>query len=160
MKKVKVTILWLLSVVLLNAQTTEEEYNYLTKGYKIQLESGLDMKAGYKLNLITSSNTTFDNVKRIVEFHSLIKTSNNTQCAVLMVYKKENESQFYCIPTLNSSIEMRSRAFRYLTTDFGGFSNEKFKTIIWGLLQFCMTNEAKKVNLNDLLKGIEPPKLN
>lgn len=27
--------------------TTMEEYNYMTKGYKIQIESGLDMKKGY-----------------------------------------------------------------------------------------------------------------
>lgn len=27
--------------------TTLEEYNYMTKGYKIQVESGLDMKKGY-----------------------------------------------------------------------------------------------------------------
>jgi len=27
--------------------TTEEEYNYMTKGYSIQLSSGLDMKRGY-----------------------------------------------------------------------------------------------------------------
>jgi hypothetical protein len=29
------------------APTTMEEYNYMTKGYKIQVESGLDMKKGY-----------------------------------------------------------------------------------------------------------------
>jgi hypothetical protein len=28
------------------APTTEEEYNYLTKGYAIQISSGLDMKKG------------------------------------------------------------------------------------------------------------------
>jgi len=27
--------------------TTLEEYNYITKGYKVQIESGLDMKKGY-----------------------------------------------------------------------------------------------------------------
>ena len=27
--------------------TTEEEYNYITKGYQIQLASGLDIKKGY-----------------------------------------------------------------------------------------------------------------
>lgn len=29
------------------SKTTEEEYNYMTKGYKMQLEGGLDMKKGY-----------------------------------------------------------------------------------------------------------------
>ena len=32
--------------------TTLEEYNYMTKGYKIQVESGLDMKKGYYINEI------------------------------------------------------------------------------------------------------------
>lgn len=32
--------------------TTLEEYNYMTKGYKIQVESGLDMKKGYYFNEI------------------------------------------------------------------------------------------------------------
>ena len=27
--------------------TTEAEYNYLTKGYRVQMESGLDMTKGY-----------------------------------------------------------------------------------------------------------------
>ena len=29
------------------SKTTEEEYNYMTKGYRMQLEGGLDMKKGY-----------------------------------------------------------------------------------------------------------------
>ena len=34
--------------MLVNATpTTTDEYNYLTKGYRIQVESGLDMKKGY-----------------------------------------------------------------------------------------------------------------
>jgi len=28
--------------------TTEIEYNYMTKGYRVQIESGLDMKSGYR----------------------------------------------------------------------------------------------------------------
>jgi hypothetical protein len=53
MKKILFTILALNSMLLFAqtinkpAPTTEEEYNYMTKGYKIQLESGLDMKKGY-----------------------------------------------------------------------------------------------------------------
>ena len=36
------------SVAKMYAQpTSEEEYNYITKGYKVQVETGLDMKAGY-----------------------------------------------------------------------------------------------------------------
>ena len=35
------------SMLIRAAATTMEEYNYMTKGYKIQTESGLDMKKGY-----------------------------------------------------------------------------------------------------------------
>ena len=60
MKKVLVLLVAITSIAInqaiaqsennqLPAPTTEEEYNYLTKGYKIQVESGLDMKKGYSL---------------------------------------------------------------------------------------------------------------
>lgn len=35
------------STLVHSVPTTMEEYNYMTKGYKIQVESGLDMKKGY-----------------------------------------------------------------------------------------------------------------
>ena len=41
-------------VAIQTGQTTLEEYNYLTKGYHIQVESGLDMKKGYTLDSIGS----------------------------------------------------------------------------------------------------------
>ncbi|WP_421799825.1 hypothetical protein [Haliscomenobacter sp.] len=37
--------------------TTQEEYNYVTKGYKIQQESGLDMKKGYSIKLYPETQT-------------------------------------------------------------------------------------------------------
>jgi hypothetical protein len=40
------------STILSAIPTTMEEYNYLIKGYKIQVESGLDMKKGYYFNEI------------------------------------------------------------------------------------------------------------
>lgn len=49
MKKIKIFSTFFGLVVFftnLYFQTTQEEYNYITKGYKIQLESGLDMKKG------------------------------------------------------------------------------------------------------------------
>lgn len=45
--------------VTLFGQTTEEEYNYLTKGYKVQIESGLDMKKGYEFKDLANDYTQF-----------------------------------------------------------------------------------------------------
>lgn len=49
----------LICATICNAQmktgvTTEEEYNYMTKGYQIQMSGGLDMKKGYTLGTTVS----------------------------------------------------------------------------------------------------------
>lgn len=86
----------------INAQTTMDEFNYITKGYKIQLESGLDMKAGYEF-------TKIDEVvigERSVTLSKLL--NNKTRVAgYLMVYKKSNKDpEYICIPNPNSSYEV------------------------------------------------------
>lgn len=45
----------------LRAQTTDEEYNYVTKGLKIQMESGLDMKKGYEIVSVDTIYYEFSN---------------------------------------------------------------------------------------------------
>ncbi|CAN5407445.1 hypothetical protein BH11BAC1_BH11BAC1_21270 [soil metagenome] len=43
-------------------RTTEEEFNYMTKGYKMQLDGGLDMKKGYitdEPQVLVEGNYTF-----------------------------------------------------------------------------------------------------
>ena len=49
MKKLTIAIMLMLCSFVLISQTTMEEYNYITKGYKIMLESGLDLKEGYEI---------------------------------------------------------------------------------------------------------------
>ncbi len=46
--RISITIIFCIASFITLGQTTETEYNYVTKGYKIQLESGLDMKKGYR----------------------------------------------------------------------------------------------------------------
>ena len=86
----------------INAQTTMDEFNYITKGYKIQLESGLDMKAGYEF-------TKIDDVVIGERSVALSKLVNNKTRVVgyLIVYKKSNkDSEYICIPNPNSSYEV------------------------------------------------------
>lgn len=93
-----------------NAQTTLEEWNYVTKGYKIQIESGLDMKKGYNIKHVGSY--TYDNYDavRTINFKKLIKTSNNTVCAIMLEYirkdKRSTNVVYYCIPHKLSSPEI------------------------------------------------------
>lgn len=162
-KLITLTALFFFATKLI-AQTTEEEYNYLTKGYKIQVESGLDMKMGYKMVLLSTSSNNSPNINRNVEFYSLIKTATNKQSAVLMIYKEKNEKFYYCIPTINSTIEMKSKCLNDIMKDipyYGG--NERVKTLLWGFMLFAMSSESKQTanktqTLDEMLKDFKPNK--
>ena len=75
-------------------QTTLEEWNYITKGYKIQLESGLDMKKGYELIFDKKQSEG----KTQVNFYFLRKTSINKNVAIMVYVPSANA--YYCIPKL------------------------------------------------------------
>src|SRR5579863_6326910 len=63
------------------ASTTEEEYNYLTKGYATQVSDGLDMKKGYHFKDIGSvkqSNYEFT-------FKELVRESTNEVAGILVI---------------------------------------------------------------------------
>jgi hypothetical protein len=81
------------------AETTVEEYNFLTKGYKIQLEAGLDMKRGYSL----VNNSSTDDGKYSFEYSVLKRNATNEYVAILVVAKSKtwNNTYFICIPFEN-----------------------------------------------------------
>jgi hypothetical protein len=85
------------------SQTTTEEYNYLTKGYKTQIENGLDMKKGYAL----AGNSTYSYGGRRCEFKNLIKTSSDVAVAVLVIFYAQNgDSYYFCIPSAGSDPQL------------------------------------------------------
>ena len=78
------------------SQTTLEEWNYITKGYKIQKESGLDMKKGY--------NFVFDKKqsegKTEVQFYFLQKNVTKENVAIMVFCPYSNA--YFCIPKLGN----------------------------------------------------------
>ena len=86
-------------------QTTMEEYNYVVKGYKIQLESGLDMKNGYRLVDIDWASITANERKATLK--ALIKTSTEEIVAYMVIYKKNGQAtEYICIPQPHSETEI------------------------------------------------------
>lgn len=74
-----------------NNGTTLEEYNYMTKGFKIQQSSGLDMKKGYSFNNI-------DNITRgnySFSFNSLIRTNENQLAGILIIANSQVSGRTY-----------------------------------------------------------------
>lgn len=82
--------------------TTEEEYNYITKGYKIQMDSGLDMKKGYifrELGKVSRGKCDF-------QFKLLMRESKNELAAYLVIAHSRNTGRTYytCIPINNDDL--------------------------------------------------------
>ena len=105
----------------LQAQTTLEEYNYVTKGYKVQIESGLDMKKGYEFEDVESQTTN----ERTAKLKVLYRTkSGKKEIAAYMIvyYKTGNAKQYICIPHPSSEEDILHK-FWYMLYD-GGNSNE------------------------------------
>ena len=135
MKKATLILAAAFFSVTLFGQTTEEEYNYLTKGYKVQIESGLDMKKGYEFKdlandytqfyktisggLFESDQTTLET--RGVKFLALHKIGDVKPKALLMIYTgPDNSISYFCIPTSNSEATIKEKAFDTLVKSFWG----------------------------------------
>ena len=102
--------------------TTEEEYNYLTKGYKIQIENGLDMKQGYSLVDISPEDGFGMSFKdpqkgtiiRSVKYKALIREGEKKPCAILCIMQRKDTgyTEYICIPSANAPAEMWEKTVR------------------------------------------------
>ena len=110
-----IVIAILISTIALS-QTTLEEYNYLSKGYKIQIESGLDMKKGYNIEDVGDWSIFFDSRKfsRNASFKFLYKEGIDKPVATLMIQKRSDTDHvvYYCIPHIDSSEEIWDLAYK------------------------------------------------
>lgn len=102
MKKI---ILALLFISSLNAQTSETEYNYLTKGLKDSVEKGLDLKQGYDLQDFYTHDEQFYsfNFRLLVD----IKTKKTKGILVVADSKVWGNRYFLCIPQDNPDLLKR-----------------------------------------------------
>lgn len=102
MKKKIIIALSLICIALHGiSQTSLEEYNYITKGYKVQMESGLDMKKGYELEDLKSNTAGV----RTASLKKLVKVNAGKKqtVAYMIVYQKEQSPrEYYCIPSPKS----------------------------------------------------------
>lgn len=116
MKNIFIFVFFIFTSFYTFSQTTMEEYNYITKGYRIQIESGLDMKKGYILkDYYTYQDTgSLDYNARIrnVQFKALYKTGKSKPVALMMIWKRTDNGYkgYYCIPQINSSDEIWQKA--------------------------------------------------
>lgn len=108
-------ILFIFSVTLSFGQkispTTEEEYNFGTVGYKIQLQNKLPMKQGYRI----ADYGIFEEPDRTVSFKGLMRQGEEYPCAIIMIYTKDKfPPEYFCIPTEDAPYELWERYFKSL----------------------------------------------
>ena len=109
MKKFALIFVFIFVTITTFAQTTEEEYNYITKGYKIQISSGLDMKKGYTFKDLYLYKKDFEMGNKTgyyqFTFKGLYKDGKIKPCAI-MVECKGVADDYLCLPTDNSDISV------------------------------------------------------
>jgi hypothetical protein len=125
------------------AQTTQEEFNYVTKGYSMQVESGLDMKKGYTLKDVGDYQLNFgkEGIRQTV-FKFLYRTGQAKPCALMLIYKRTTGFiDYYCIPTPNASQALWQQTLTKI--DSPENSPQFYKTFIWGLMKLTAELSAK-----------------
>lgn len=111
-----------------NLGTTLEEYNYITKGYKVQIQSGLDMKKGYDVKLINS----YEIEGRKVVYYELIKDGKDLRAIMSVFTGKDGRTSYFCIPLGNCDLQLYNS---YLSSIQLGIDN----TIALNIYQYTLT---------------------
>jgi hypothetical protein len=129
--------------------TTEEEYNYVIKGYQAQVEGGLDMKTGYILKDIGEWAALYTDGTRGFKFIGLYRAADTKPCAIMAVYQKKDNGklsyqEYYCIPTSDAPQNLWDRTMQQLNANFGKpNANEILAGMAWSLMKFSAQEVAK-----------------
>ncbi len=118
------------------SQTTLEEYNYVTKGYKVQVESGLDMKKGYRFEDIHAIHIQYsDGIERETQFKALFKEGQKLPAAILCIYSRSNSApkDYICIPSFGSTKEIWDSTYAAISA-IGG---DDAAPLMWGLAKIA-----------------------
>ena len=108
MKRIILLLLLLISVSTFAQGTTQKEYNYLSKGYKDDLDMGKDIIQGYKIETVSSASTKMmeetKSVFRITTLYKLVRIETGKVAGFLFEqYRRDTGAKSYiCIPNATS----------------------------------------------------------
>ena len=107
-------------VISVSAQTTAEEYDYLTKGYKEDIAKGKGIKKGYELKEIRS--LTYNGSFAVLKALYRIKEKEKDKAAYLITYKNTtSDTEYLCYPNPKSDsiliIKYKAQYFDKTNTD-------------------------------------------
>jgi hypothetical protein len=174
MKKLVFSFLLIFNSIMVFSQlapweTTLEEYNYITKGYAVQLEQGLDMKAGYEFNdYLMGFGTPYiintgDGGKISIELKLLInKTKEHPNRALMVIYKYENEEglkfdspgfyyRYLCIPNNAEIYGLTQDLWNKYFEDIKSFDQNDLIALTWALSKIASFNNLGCFPENSLI---------
>lgn len=129
-------LLFIVSVFLISlsakAQTTQEEYNYVTKGLRTTLEQGLDIKKGYSLNLIQE----FEFSGSQYNFYTFDRENGETAC-IIIIFNNGRNSYLLCIP--HKETEQKIKQLCYI--DLYALEKDDLVNILYFFSQASQGNE-------------------
>jgi len=127
------------------AQTSTEEYLYVTFGYKEQLQKGLDDKKGYawkhllqhqfphkKSGFLNSQYQT-----GLFDFEGLYRNGETNPCAFVVIFRErqglhKKDGMYVCIPHPLTDKDIQAKAQKYLL-EAAKFSESVFQQYAIGL---------------------------
>lgn len=100
-KLVLLFVLFSLQVFAQEVQTTEDEYNYLTKEYAFGLKYNYPVKEGYELVKLDEKEWAPFSFKA---YRFIEKKSNATKAILFVLKKAKNEPELLCLPINNETL--------------------------------------------------------
>ena len=129
MKKIISLALVLFCLTTVKAQTSRQDYLYVTSGIKDDYSKGKEIKSGYFLEKIgTESSVTMGNIKRNAQL-LYFKKGKETKAFVLTVWDSNNNYNYYCIPTSDADSDIWNMAF----SDINAAGKEWHIVFAWAL---------------------------
>lgn len=136
-----------------SGQTTQEEYNFITKGYRFTIEYGLDMKQGYTMKPIKSYKPSPSFSGDILGLFR----ANNDLAGYLVIVEDGTFKKDICIPTESSSDEIWKQ-YDYLLQSLP-LSTQRYFTIMLSkfLSQKPILQQEKPLFTTDTTKNQPTP---
>jgi hypothetical protein len=142
MKKTLLAFLLFLSINAFS-QTSQEEYDYLSKVYGEQRDTGMLVKKGYKVFELTTTFTAFSDTARNISFWGIVRKGQTKPSAILMKYDKLGKGTVHiCIPSIDAPQSMWFQTFEAIGNTFNK-DELAMQTIVWGLMRLSAAQANK-----------------
>lgn len=142
------------------ASTTLEEYNYIKSGLRFQLENGLGIKPGYRIEREGQWWVSYDSNtwKRNIEFFTVYRVEGNIPCGLLMIASRSNTDyeSWFCIPGYGVSSSMWKTVYSDYKEYTKNWESASAKAYSWGVIRMLSRSFSEITELNSETVDSEP----